>query len=285
MGGARAYNKPIPSQSVMLEPVKQCTAREVWTRIENLALEMPDGVIATDGDGTLWTGDVGEDLFRAFVDQDLVRPAAVDALRRMASVHELSDAGTGQDVARRIYAAYVRGAFPEQRVCEVMTWCYAGLTVEEIRAFAQRVVEDANLPSRIQGEMRYLLDRARSAGIRVVLVSASPTYSVAEAAKRLGLLERDVVAARPRVVDAVIQPELELPIPYGAAKLTRLRETIGPTCPLVAAFGDNAFDVAMLAEARIGVAVRPKPRLRERATEVRGLVELAPEPTAPGAGS
>jgi len=182
---------------------------------------MPDGVIATDGDGTLWTGDVGEDLFRAFVDQDLVRPAAVDALRRMASVHELSDAGTGQDVARRIYAAYVRGAFPEQRVCEVMTWCYAGLTVEEIRAFAQRVVEDANLPSRIQGEMRYLLDRARSAGIRVVLVSASPTYSVAEAAKRLGLLERDVVAARPRVVDAVIQPELELPIPYCARPSAR----------------------------------------------------------------
>jgi phosphoserine phosphatase len=268
----------------MLEPVKQCTAREVWTRIEDIAPDLPDGVIATDGDGTLWSGDVGEDLFRAFVDQDLVRPEAVDALRRVASVHELSDAGTGQQVARRIYSAYVEGLFPEQRVCEVMTWCYAGLTVEEICAFARSVVEGANLVSRIQGEMRYVLDRARSAGIRVVLVSASPTYSVAEAAKHLGFLEADVVAARPRVVGGVIQPELDRPIPYGPAKLTRLRETLGPIPPLVAAFGDNAFDVAMLAEAKIGVAVRPKPRLRERAAEVRGLVELAPEANAPEAG-
>ncbi len=46
---------------------------------------------------------------------------------------------------------------------------------------------------------------------------------------------------------------------------------------LCAAFGDNAFDVAMLSEARVPVAVRPKDRLRERAAEVAGLVEIAPE--------
>ena len=38
--------------------------------------------------------------------------------------------------------------------------------------------------------------------------------------------------------------------------------------------GDNAFDVALLLQARVPVAVRPKPRLRERAAEVPGLVEL-----------
>jgi phosphoserine phosphatase len=44
---------------------------------------------------------------------------------------------------------------------------------------------------------------------------------------------------------------------------------------LLAAFGDNAFDVALLAEASVGVAVRPKDALRARAGEVSGLVELA----------
>ena len=47
--------------------------------------------------------------------------------------------------------------------------------------------------------------------------------------------------------------------------------------PLYAALGDNGFDVALLASARVGIAVRPKPRLRERAAEVPGLVELARE--------
>ena len=64
------------------------------------------------------------------------------------------------------------------------------------------------------------------------------------------------------------------PIPYGPGKVTRLRERIG-TRPLYAAFGDNAFDVPMLREATVGVAVRPKPRLREKAHEVPGIVEIA----------
>jgi phosphoserine phosphatase len=269
----------------MLEPVNQCTARELWTRIEDCALDMPEGVIATDGDGTLWSGDVGEDLFRAFVDQNLVRPEAVDALRREARIHELSDAGSGQEVARRIYSAYIDGRFPEDIVCEVMTWCYAGLTLDEICAFARDVVEGANIGSRIHDEMRYVLDRARTARIRVFLVSASPTYSVSEAAKHLGLFEPDLVAARARVLDGVLQPELERPIPYGAAKVTRLREAIGPARPVVAAFGDNVFDLAMLGEARLAVAVRPKPRLLATVAEVRGLVQLTAASTPLGAGA
>jgi phosphoserine phosphatase len=56
--------------------------------------------------------------------------------------------------------------------------------------------------------------------------------------------------------------------------VSRLLERIGTAHTLLAAFGDNAFDVALLASAHIGVAVRPKPRLRARAHEVTGLVEL-----------
>jgi phosphoserine phosphatase len=68
---------------------------------------------------------------------------------------------------------------------------------------------------------------------------------------------------------------VERPIPYGAGKMARLREAIGHDRPLYASFGDNGFDVALLAGASVPVAVRPKPRLRARAAEVPGLVELA----------
>ncbi|HZU83557.1 MAG TPA: haloacid dehalogenase-like hydrolase [Polyangiaceae bacterium] len=252
------------------------SAERVSERIEALASAHPGGVVATDGDGTLWSGDVGEDLFHAFLRHGRVEAPAVDAIRREARDHELSDAGTGPDVARRLYDAYLAGGFPEERICEVMTWCFAGWTRGEVREFARAVVEQGRLASRLHGEVLRVLERMRLRGIPVVVVSASPVDVVVEAAARVGFAEADVVAARPRFQGAVMLPEVERPIPYADGKVARLREHVGPARLVYAALGDNAFDVALLASARVGVAVRPKPRLRQRAHEVEGLVELSP---------
>jgi phosphoserine phosphatase len=251
---------------------------EVWARIEALvATTGPAGVVATDGDGTLWGGDVGEDLFHAFIEHGELADPAIDALRREAREHALSDAGAGPDVARRIYAAYVEGHFPEERVCELMTWCFAGWARDRVQAFARDVVDRCGLEARLHREVLRVLDRAHAAGIETLLVSASPVAVVAEAGARLGFTADRVVAARPRFDGDVMLAEVERPIPYGPGKVSGLLERIGHRT-LYAAFGDNAFDVALLASARIGVAVRPKPRLRARAHEVAGLVELVEMP-------
>ncbi len=256
--------------------VEQQTALEVWTRIEALARGSPGGVIATDGDGTLWTGDVGEDLFVAFLDHGRIEPLAVDAIRHTARQHALSDAGSGAEVARRIYAAYFDGAFPEERLCELMVWCFAGWTRGDVAAFARDVVDRGRLASRLHHELLGILENARRAGIEVILVSASPYAVVVEAGARVGFHEACVVAARPGYHGEVMAADVERPIPYAQGKVTRLREHIGENRALYAAFGDNAFDVAMLAGARVPVAVRPKARLRERAATVPGIVELMP---------
>jgi phosphoserine phosphatase len=255
--------------------VEPSTPDAVWARIEALARAEPGGVVATDGDGTLWSGDVGEDLFDAFLDHGRVEPAAADAIRREARDHAISDAGGGADVARRIYDAYSEGRFPEERVCELMTWCFAGWTRREVDDFARDVVAAGRLTERLHGEVLRVLERVRAARVDTVLVSASPAAVVLAAAATVGFDEGHVVAARPRFAGDVMLPEVERPIPYAAGKVTRLRERIGSARLLYAALGDNAFDVAMLSEARIGVAVRPKPRLRARAHEVPGLVELS----------
>jgi phosphoserine phosphatase len=254
--------------------VEPWSADRVWARIELLASAEPGGAVAFDGDGTLWSGDVGEDLFHAFLEHGRVQPPALEALGRNARDHGLSDAGSGPDIARRIYAAYLGGRFPEERMCEVMTWCFAGWTRGEVRDFAREVVEIGQLSSRLHGEVLRILDRVRTAKIHALVVSASPVDVVIEAALRVGFAEVDVVAARPRFEGPIMVAEVERPIPYAEGKVTCLRQCIGPTRPLYAAFGDNAFDVALLASARLGVAVRPKPRLRERAHEVEGIVEL-----------
>jgi phosphatidylglycerophosphatase C len=255
--------------------VELWSADRVWARIESLATAQPGGVVAMDGDGTLWSGDVGEDLFHAFLRRGRVEAPALEALRREARDHALSDAGSGSDIARRIYSAYLEGSFPEERVCEAMTWCFAGWTQSEVRSFARDVVDGAQLDSRLHGEVLRVLERARGARIDTVVVSASPIDVVVEAALRAGFAPGDVVAARPRFDGQVMLAEVERPIPFAEGKVVRLRQHIGPARTLYAAFGDNAFDVELLASAELGVAVRPKPRLRQRAHEVRGLVELA----------
>jgi phosphatidylglycerophosphatase C len=256
------------------------TSDDLWARIEGLVHELPGGVIATDGDGTLWAGDVGEDLFHAFLDRGHVEPPALDALQRTARDHDLSDAGTGLEIARRIYAAYLGGGYPEEGMCELMTWCFAGWTRREMRSFARAVVDGGNLASRLHGEVHTVLAKARAAGVEAFLVSASPVAVVIEAGARVGFVEAQVVAAEPLYEgpgdDARMLAKVDRPIPYGPGKVHRLRERIGEGRLLYASFGDNAFDVALLAAARVGAAVRPKPRLRARAGEVAGLVELVP---------
>ncbi len=155
-----------------------------------------------------------------------------------------------------------------------MTWCFAGWPRKEALAFAREVVSGAAMVSRLQREVVGLIARARAAGLRVMVVSASPEDVVVEAAATAGFDERDVVAARPRYGADVMLPEVEQPIPYANGKVARLRERIGGESPLLAALGDNVFDLALLASAGLGVAVRPKPRLVARAHEVEGLVEL-----------
>jgi phosphatidylglycerophosphatase C len=261
----------------MLPAVQVQSAEDVWARIAaEAARDGGAGVVATDGDGTLWSGDVGEDLFFAFVDHGRFEEPAFEAIRREARAHALSDAGSGPDVAHRIYDAYVEGRFPEERVCELMAWCFAGWRRDEVAAFARGVVNDGGLDGRLHREVLLVLERARAAGIETILVSASPVAVVEAAGARVGFAPGAIVAAHPRLEGDVLLPDVHRPIPYGPGKVSRLRERIGDGRTLYGAFGDNAFDVALLASARVGVAVRPKPRLRERAHEVPGVVELAP---------
>jgi phosphoserine phosphatase len=255
--------------------VRLQTPDDVWGRIEALARAEPGGVVATDGDGTLWSGDIGEDLFHAFVEHGRVEPASLEALRCDARDHALSDAGSGPDIARRIYVAYAEGRFPEPRVCELMVWCFAGWTREEMRSFARNVVDKSGLAARLHGEVLHVLERVRAAGIEAFLVSASPIDVVLEAGSRVGFDERHVVAAHPRYRGDVMVAEVESPIPYGEGKVSRLFERIGAGGSIYAAFGDSGFDVPLLSRARVPVAVRPKPQLRKRASEIHGVVELA----------
>jgi phosphoserine phosphatase len=254
---------------VRVEPRSQITAR-----IER-ALR-PGAALAVDGDGTLWSGDIGEDFFHALVERGDFRDAAVDAMRRDAREFGISDVGDGVAIAARLFAAYQEERFPEERICELMAWASASWSRRELRAFASELVRARKLRDRLHAEVVRVVEWARGAGVEVFLVSASPRGVIEESARLVGIDEAHVIAATPRWDGDRMLAEVERPIPYGPGKVTGLERALGER-PLVAAFGDNAFDVAMLRKARVPVAVRPKDRLRARAAEVEGIVEIERE--------
>jgi len=256
--------------------VKTESVEEVIARIESLAeADARRGAIVFDGDGTLWSGDIGEDFFEALVEHGHFTDIAHAALVVEADAEKLSTSGTAADVARRIHAAYHDGTFPEERVCEIMTWAAAGWTRAELDALAARVLDSLGLASRLHEEALRVARWAKEHGIAVYLVSASPRAIVQQAARIVGI-DPGRIASATEACDGIgiVLASVDRPIPYGPGKVTRLREKLGDRT-LYAAFGDNVFDIAMLKDARIAVAIRPKPRLVERAAEVPGLVTLA----------
>lgn len=265
------------SALVYARPVLTAKSSDVIERIAREAEEDPGGAVAFDGDGTLWAGDVGEDFFAALVDGGLVTDVAGSAMSHEAALEGLDASGTPVVIARRIHEAYIAGKFPEERICEIMTWAGAGHTVAEIDAFAEALIHKLDLGTRLHREAHRVLGWAKERGIPVYLVSASPRPIVEAAARFVGIDVTHVASATELAsADGVIAPEVMRPIPYGPGKVARLREKL-TVKTLYAAFGDNAFDVQLLLEARIPVAIRPKQRLVDRAGEVPGLVVLERE--------
>ena len=260
--------------SVYAGDVRTATVAELIATLEDHVKAEPGGAIALDGDGTLWSGDIGEDFFEALLDEGALSTFAHDALAREAAAESISVEGGAVAIARRIHAAYLAGTFPEERVCEIMVWAFAGWTGPAVDAFADRVVQKIGLEARFHGEAIRIVEWARSRAVTTYLVSASPRAIVQQAARRVGIDVANVASAtEERDSNDVVLASVVRPIPYGPGKVMHLRSRLGAR-PLYAAFGDNAFDVSMLREARTPVAIRPKPRLVERAGEVPNLIVL-----------
>lgn len=247
---------------------------EVLAALESHHTKDPQGAVAFDGDGTLWSGDIGEDFFEALLRDNTFHDVAHKALVHEAKGAGLDAAGNAGALCRRIHDAYVAGTFEEERMCEIMAWAFAGWQRAKVDAFAASVIENAKLEARFHRETMRVVEWARSRSIETYLVSASPRAIVEAAARKVGIPSANVIATREAVdVDDIVLANVERPIPYGAGKVAHLRQKMG-TRSLLGAFGDNVFDVAMLQHAKTAVAIRPKARLIDRAGDVDGLVVL-----------
>lgn len=217
--------------------------------------------LAFDGDGTLWSGDVSDDVFHATCRTNWVLDVPIPKLTQLAREHGISTQGTGGELLGRFFEAEKSGQLQERLLFEVMTWCYAGRSVEELSEFAARALTAAGIESRIRTTIRPLLDWARARGHDCWLVTASPWPIVRAVARRLGFEDHRIIASRTREPTAgVIGTEMLDPVPYDEQKVIQLRAQ-ATHARLLAAFGDSYFDLALLGAAELAVAVSPKSRL------------------------
>jgi phosphoserine phosphatase len=247
-------------------------AQGVMDRLARARVPGPSG-LAFDADGTLWSGDVGDDVFETAYEGGLIREAARNALTRVCSVHALSTSGSPSDLARRLHTANRRGALDELLTCEVMTWGYAGFGVDELRELARRAFSERRLVDRVRRVLTPIRDFAGREGLRVVVISASPEIVVEEGLRVAEIEVAALGAARVAVSGGVIEPRLDGRVPYGPEKCVAGARILG-SHDWLGSFGDNAFDVEMLRAARIGVAVHPKPALVARLGELSNTVVL-----------
>jgi phosphoserine phosphatase len=255
--------------------MKMERVEETLERIGQEAARAPGGVLAFDGDGTLWSGDVGDDLFLALLEHDGIRPEAHGALERLGAAHGMPPGLEARELAHQLFAAFEAGRVPEKDIYEMVAWLFAGWRVEAVRAFARDVVARREVRRRIHPEARRVVEWALGRGIACYVVSASPLAVVEAAVVEVGLSPAHVLACTPREDGGTVLPAVVEPIPYAAGKVHCLRARTSQ--PLYAAFGDNVFDFELLAASRVPVAIRPKPRLRARAPELPPLVQLQPE--------
>jgi phosphatidylglycerophosphatase C len=245
----------------MSAPLVSISPTELVLELETRLRADRPSALAFDADGTLWSGDVGDDVFRFAVEHGRLREAARAELERQAQSRGFPCLTDVNATAKQLFDAYLAGRYPEPDICELMTWCFAGYSLPEMGDLAREALAVARHAQRLNEELRPILDFARSNSVRTIVISASPRTTVEVAAQAWGFAAHDIAASTPRVVSGVIAPGMASDLPYGAGKCVAGRALLG-TSHWLAAFGDNAFDLEMLLEAELGIAVRPKPALR-----------------------
>ncbi|HEY3821972.1 MAG TPA: HAD family hydrolase [Polyangiaceae bacterium] len=266
----------MPTTSPGLPTPREEAVHDTIERIAAAERRRPGGIIAFDADGTLWSGDVGDDLFFALVDRAEILPPADTQLRRLGAAYSLDTAGPPGPLARRIFEAFQAGVVHEEHLCAMLTWVFAGWERGAVRAFAREVLGEGDIASRVQPEVAPVLAWARRQKLPCYVVSASARPVVELAVEAIGLDPTLVVATSAREAGGVLCAEVEKPMPYGPGKVQALRARTSRH--VLAAFGDNVFDLDLLREAEVPVAVRPKPRLCRRAHELPAMVFLCAEP-------
>lgn len=220
---------PVPLKDLSAHPIERLPppVREAVAPV----LEK-GGAVAFDADGTLWRGDVGEELLRTLAHQRLL-PAAPRP-------------GVYEEYERRVEVDPIDGY---TWAVEVMEGLEEAALLEECQALF-----DQRFAGKLFRWVRPLLALLKDRGLEVWIVSASPLWAVLPGAAALGIPADRVIAVRSDVEAGRLTRRVHKPIPCGEGKVLRLKEQ---GCRPALAVGNGDLDLPMLAYSERALVVAP----------------------------
>jgi HAD superfamily phosphoserine phosphatase-like hydrolase len=201
-------------------------------------------IAAFDCDGTLWSGDAGENFFAWEIDKGVVSPEVARAMRDR-------------------YAEYKAGKVTEEDMCGEMVSMHNGLT-ETVMMTAAREFMSSAFPGRIFPEMMELVGRLQQQGCEIWAVSSSNEWIIRAGLEQFGIDADRILAAKAQMNGELVSESL-VRVPSGPGKPKALREVVKKE--IDAAFGNSRWDTEMLMMARHAFAVNPNPDLEVIARE------------------
>jgi len=220
-------------------------------------------------------------VFDEAVRQSAFKEDALDALVEEARKQEFGiSAVSANDAARALQEAWYQRRYSEKSAAEMQVWAYVGFEETEFRELARLALSQGQHMESLHDEVLELASWIRALGKRAFIVSASPQWVVEEATRDLGFGPHEIAAGVPNTVTSegitLIQPGLRFPLPYGQGKATAGRALLGEK-RWVASLGDSDFDLAMMAEADVGIGIGDKQALIDGLREMSHTVRLCLE--------
>jgi HAD superfamily phosphoserine phosphatase-like hydrolase len=203
-------------------------------------LRLDPKLAAFDCDGTLWSGDAGEEFFRWEIERGLI----------------------SEDIAKRVqarHADYRKGLVDEDTMCGEMVTLHQGLADADLAVAAEEFIS-AQIVQNFFPTMLELIQQLHTRGCEIWAVSSSNQWVVREGARYFGIPPERVLSAEVFIENGHITDRL-VRVPSGPGKPQALRDVVGRTPD--AAFGNSKWDADMLAMAEAGFAVNPNPDLEQ----------------------
>ena len=228
-------------------------------------------IIATDADGTLWEGDIGDDLFIEALSHHPVGPLALAGLREGAREVFGDEAPADlRELALAFIGAYRAGRMSIERICQIQSEVLGDRPQAALDALLARVAE--RVAARIRPAVRIIVEEAGRTGVPVHVVTGSLGAAVAATLRRAGLPHATVSGAVLRTEGDRVLPVLAHPIPLHGAKVDALRAAAA--WPPALGMGDGGWDATFLGGCAVALLVHPSAALLDAMIPVGGVMIL-----------
>jgi phosphoserine phosphatase len=190
----------------------------------------PPGLAAFDADGTIWEGDIGEEVLEELIREGRLLSPPPDPWGEYVQLVKRDPA------AGFAFTGRVMQGLPESLLRELSARVYA------------RTIAPQIFPA-----MRWLIEELRRRGWEIYVVSASNRWSIEVAVEPLGISATHVLALDVEAEGGKLTDHVRRPIPTLEGKPALLRNAAGRAPDL--AFGNSVLDLPLLLTAAVPVAV------------------------------